>query len=99
MADQQPTKTEKFRNKLDQEKNIRKEQSQIPSSKEEGITALTSLVVGISQLTLIFFGYSILASHFNLEKFLWWEFGVIGIGAFSLLTYTRNYIKDLFKKS
>ena len=96
MESQPNSPTEKFQEKLKEEKNTRDELLASVQSKEAGIQTLIQFAVYVAQISIIFVGYTILSNHFSyLEKFNYWEFGAITLGAFSILTFVRNYIKDI----
>ena len=84
--------TQKFKEHIAKEKET-KEQLEATTA---GKAFLIQLLVGICQVSLIYLAYYILSKHFNLINFTYWEFGGILLGTFALLTYIKNYIKDIF---
>ena len=90
--------TEKFKTKIKKEKD-NQDSTESTDAKMAGVATLVNTLVGLSQLTLIFLGYSALSNHYNLTVFSVWEFAAIVLGGASALTFIKNYIKDFFKKS
>jgi hypothetical protein len=92
-------KPNKLKEKLNEQKKSRDAETQWQESKKGAIAFMIQIIVGLSQMLLMFAGYTILSNHYNLTQFNIWEFSAIALGTFSFLTFVRNYIKNIFKKS
>lgn len=92
--------TQKFKDVIKEHKNTSEDSESTPvqsvlSAANKGI----SLIVGISQLCLVYLSYFLLSQKFGWTYFSIWEFLGIGIGALSLLAFIRNYIKDIIRNT
>jgi len=86
---------EKLKSILDKEKK-NKQQTE---DKNQGLMHGINLLVSLSQLVLIYFGYNALANKFSWPVFGAGEYTLAIFGTLSLLTLLRNFIKGFYKSN
>lgn len=88
--------TKKFRDKIKEEKESQESQAE---QIIRGYGSFISILVGISQASLIYISYYILSTKIpSMIKFNYWEGMAIIFGVLSFFTVLRNHIKTLFNK-
>ncbi len=89
--------TQKFKDKIKEHKNT-EEGGEYTEKFRDVVQAASkglSIIVGLSQLSLVYLSYFLLAPQLGWIYLSIWEFFGIGLGILSLSTFIRNYLKDI----